>query len=118
MIANELQTHQQIELLDVPDELDVEYVEDLIINAESYLEDILVAMIRERDPDRWWDTVAEITFETELDERLLSGEEQIPYMDFIKGEWWDTYVTEILYPHAKTYDADGNVVAVFGITCN
>ena len=116
MIDNALQVHEQLELLDVPSDLDVELLEDLIINAESYLEDVIITFIRERDPDYWWNIVAEITFQPDDDEWCLSAEEQVPYMDFIKGEWWDTYATEILYPHAKQYDDEDNLIALFGVT--
>ena len=110
MQANKLNPIKQLEVLDVPLDLATETLIEMIEEAEDLLDDIILSFIRERDPKRWWDLLKERTLYDQEDDKIVE------YMDFITGEWWDTYVTEILYPDAKQYDNLGNLTAVFGLT--
>lgn len=117
MQANKLEPIKQLEVLDVPSHLGTETLIEMIEEAEDLLDDIILSFIRERDPDRWWDLLKERTFYDQAEGIWIDEDDMIEeYMDFITGEWWDTYVTEILYPDAKQYDNLGNLIAVFGLT--
>lgn len=117
MEANMLQVHEQLELLSLPEGVDPDYIEDLIINAETYLHDHISHWVQYGHNDHMWSIIEEITFYDQMDDTWIEeGKVVDAHMDVMIEQWWWNYVCEILYPHAKQIDAEGNLIALFGFT--
>lgn len=117
METNMLQIYEQVELLKAPANLDEEFIEDLIMNAETYIEDLVIQYIFGRDPDHYWHIISEITFYDQLEQDWIEEADVVEaHMSWLKSTWWDQYVCTVLYPHAKQLDHEGNLIALFGVT--
>lgn len=117
MEANMLQVHEQLELLTLPEGIDPDYIEDLICNAETYLSDHIAHFISTGYDDHMWSIIEEITFYDQFSDTWIEkGSVVDAHMDVMITQWWERYVCTVLYPHAKHFNSEDTLVAIFGVT--
>ena len=98
---NWLQVYEQVEMLTIPEGLDVERCEDLIMEAEPNLEEMLVCWF---DPDRgdWSDWIDYAMYQSlycAYEAEWIEAKADVDaYREWLSTTWWNDYVLKVVHP--------------------